>query len=67
MKENCVIPERFEMYGPKASKEQYGIRWQCPWVSSDRFTSDGKPYRFHSNIVTLGRAHEIPMSESSSL
>lgn len=44
MKENCVIPERFEMYGPKASKEQYGIRWQCPWVSSDRFTSDGKPY-----------------------
>ena len=55
MKENCVIPERFEKYGPKASKEQYGIRWQCPWVSSDRSTSDGK----HTYLT------EILMSESS--
>mmetsp|Transcript_4670 Transcript_4670/g.7218 ORF Transcript_4670/g.7218 Transcript_4670/m.7218 type:complete len:406 (+) Transcript_4670:214-1431(+) len=33
MKENCVIPERFNKYSPdpKASKEDYGIRWQCPW------------------------------------
>ncbi len=31
LKENCVIPERYEKYGPDASKEDYGIRWQCPW------------------------------------
>jgi len=31
MKENCVIPERFNKYGPDGSKEDYGIRWQCPW------------------------------------
>lgn len=33
MKENCIIPERYNMYhtNPKATKEQYGIRWQCPW------------------------------------
>ena len=33
MKENCVIPERYNMFhtNPKATKEQYGIRWQCPW------------------------------------
>jgi len=31
MKENCVIPERFNKYAPDGSKEDYGIRWQCPW------------------------------------
>ncbi|KAL7511495.1 hypothetical protein ACHAXN_008461 [Cyclotella atomus] len=31
LKENCVIPERYAHYGPKASKEKYGIRWQVPW------------------------------------
>ena len=31
MKENCVIPERFNKWGPNGSKESYGIRWQCPW------------------------------------
>lgn len=31
MKENCVIPERYEKYGPRGTKEEYGIRWQCPW------------------------------------
>ncbi|KAL7531641.1 hypothetical protein ACHAXR_006252 [Thalassiosira sp. AJA248-18] len=31
MKENCVIPERFNKWGPHGTKEQYGIRWQCPW------------------------------------
>lgn len=31
MKENCVIPERFNKWGPNGSKEDYGIRWQCPW------------------------------------
>lgn len=31
MKENCVIPERFNKYGPNGSKEDYGIRWQVPW------------------------------------
>lgn len=31
MKENCVIPERKEFYGEKATKEMYGIRWQVPW------------------------------------
>jgi hypothetical protein len=31
MKENCVIPERFNKWGPDASKEDYGIRWQAPW------------------------------------
>eukprot|EP00984_Skeletonema_dohrnii_P032009 scaffold25359_cov78-Skeletonema_dohrnii-CCMP3373.AAC.1 len=30
MKENCVIPERFNKW-PNGSKEDYGIRWQCPW------------------------------------
>ena len=37
MKENCVIPQRYnlalKLYGQKATKEQFGIRWQCPWVS----------------------------------
>eukprot|EP00804_Cyclotella_cryptica_P006973 CCRYP_007099-RB/>CCRYP_007099-RB protein AED:0.31 eAED:0.31 QI:230/1/1/1/1/1/2/791/345 len=31
LKENCVIPERFDYYGPGSSKEKYGIRWQVPW------------------------------------
>mmetsp|Transcript_20833 Transcript_20833/g.42262 ORF Transcript_20833/g.42262 Transcript_20833/m.42262 type:complete len:411 (+) Transcript_20833:261-1493(+) len=31
LKENCVIPERYKKYGPDASKEAFGIRWQCPW------------------------------------
>lgn len=31
MKENCIIPERFNKWGPDGTKEQYGIRWQCPW------------------------------------
>jgi len=31
LKQNCVIPERFEEYGPDATKEQYGMRWQVPW------------------------------------
>lgn len=31
LKENCVIPERFNKWGPGGSKEDYGIRWQCPW------------------------------------
>lgn len=31
LKENCVIPERYAHYGPRASKEKYGIRWQVPW------------------------------------
>ena len=31
LKANCIIPERYAYYGPKASKEKYGIRWQVPW------------------------------------
>lgn len=31
MKENCVIPERYDKWGPDGTKEEYGIRWQCPW------------------------------------
>ncbi|KAL9179356.1 hypothetical protein ACHAXT_008646 [Thalassiosira profunda] len=31
MKENCVIPERYQEWGPEATKEQWGIRWQVPW------------------------------------
>ena len=28
LKQNCQIPERVEMYGPKATREQWGMRWQ---------------------------------------
>jgi hypothetical protein len=28
LKHNCYIPERFQLHGPSASKEQLGIRWQ---------------------------------------
>lgn len=33
LKMNCVIPEQYEKYkdDPKATKEQFGIMWQCPW------------------------------------
>lgn len=31
LKRNCVIPERLAKYGPEASKESYGMRWQVPW------------------------------------
>lgn len=31
LKQNCEIPERREKYGPKQSKESYGMRWQVPW------------------------------------
>lgn len=31
LKANCIIPERYEHYGPNATKEQYGMRWQVPW------------------------------------
>ena len=31
LKENCKIPERVEKYGPKASREAHGIRWQVSW------------------------------------
>jgi hypothetical protein len=28
LKHNCYIPERYQLYGPSATKEQLGIRWQ---------------------------------------
>ena len=28
LKQNCQIPERVEIYGPKATREQWGMRWQ---------------------------------------
>jgi hypothetical protein len=28
LKQNCAIPERVAHYGPHASKEEYGMRWQ---------------------------------------
>lgn len=30
LKQNCQIPERVEKYGPKATKEEWGMRWQVP-------------------------------------
>jgi hypothetical protein len=30
LKQNCQIPERVEKYGPKASREEWGMRWQVP-------------------------------------
>jgi hypothetical protein len=30
LKQNCQIPERLEKYGPKASREDWGMRWQVP-------------------------------------
>ena len=30
LKQNCEIPERRQHYGPKQSKESYGMRWQVP-------------------------------------
>lgn len=31
LKNNCKIPERVEKYGPDASREMHGMRWQVPW------------------------------------
>lgn len=31
LKQNCEIPERRQIYGPDATKEQLGMRWQVPW------------------------------------
>jgi hypothetical protein len=31
LKQNCIIPARQEKYGPKATKEDLGMRWQVPW------------------------------------
>eukprot|EP00521_Asterionellopsis_glacialis_P007694 CAMPEP_0195287108 /NCGR_PEP_ID=MMETSP0707-20130614/4312_1 /TAXON_ID=33640 /ORGANISM="Asterionellopsis glacialis, Strain CCMP134" /LENGTH=450 /DNA_ID=CAMNT_0040346835 /DNA_START=234 /DNA_END=1582 /DNA_ORIENTATION=+ len=31
LKANCIIPERYEHYGPGQSKETYGMRFQVPW------------------------------------
>eukprot|EP00980_Cylindrotheca_fusiformis_P001238 scaffold331_cov117-Cylindrotheca_fusiformis.AAC.16 len=31
LKQNCEIPERRAKYGPRQSKESYGMRWQVPW------------------------------------
>jgi hypothetical protein len=28
LKRNCVIPERAELYGPAATKEELDMRWQ---------------------------------------
>jgi hypothetical protein len=31
LKNNCQIPERVALYGPDASRELHGMRWQVPW------------------------------------
>lgn len=31
LKQNCQIPARVALYGPNATKEQHGMRWQVPW------------------------------------
>jgi hypothetical protein len=31
LKQNCQIPERVEKYGIKATREQWGMRWQVSW------------------------------------
>ena len=31
LKQNCEIPQRRARYGPDATKEELGMRWQVPW------------------------------------
>jgi hypothetical protein len=31
LKNNCKIPERVQLYGVNATREQHGMRWQVPW------------------------------------
>ena len=52
MKENCVIPERFAKWGPDGSKEDYGIRWQCPWGKHT-------PANFKNNHTAPKNEHTI--------
>lgn len=52
MKENCVIPERFAKWGPDGSKEDYGIRWQCPWGKHT-------PAHFKNNHTAPKNEHTI--------